>query len=241
MPPPTTSSKTMTTATNTNDWRDSYLVSLQEAERNSPVNRDLVAACSALADRVAALEAENAVLSLRAQAQPPPSQQQQISKPPQPPPGPSSPSRSTTSTPTPTTADPTSAAAGAQTRLDLAEALRSKGQLETRLRAAEGELKKLKNKSKGDEKRIRDLTAERGALMARLKDRSDELVEKNKMVNRFQDDIVALTMELNLTEQKNTRVAAENKELVDRWMKRMGEEADAMNLQNEPILNNKRR
>lgn len=51
------------------------------------------------------------------------------------------------------------------------------------MRAAEGELKKLKNKSKGDEKRIRDLTAERSALMARLKDRSDELVEKNKMVN----------------------------------------------------------
>lgn len=57
---------------------------------------------------------------------------------------------------------------------------------------------------------------------------------------RFQDDIVALTMELNLTEQKSTRVAAENKELVDRWMKRMGEEADAMNLQNEPVLNKRR-
>ena len=37
-------------------------------------------------------------------------------------------------------------------------------------------------------------------------------------------------MELNVTEQKSARVAAENKELVDRWMKRMGEEADAMNL-----------
>ena len=47
-------------------------------------------------------------------------------------------------------------------------------------------------------------------------------------------------MELNLTEQKSKRVAAENKELVDRWMKRMGEEADAMNQQNEPILNNRR-
>lgn len=46
----------------------------------------------------------------------------------------------------------------------------------------------------------------------------------------FQDEIVALTMELNVTEQKSARVAAENKELVDRWMKRMGEEADAMNL-----------
>ena len=51
---------------------------------------------------------------------------------------------------------------------------------------------------------------------------------------------MALTMELNLTEQKNKRITAENKELVDRWMKRMGEEADAMNLQNEPIINNRR-
>ena len=43
-------------------------------------------------------------------------------------------------------------------------------------------------------------------------------------------------MELNVTEQKSARVAAENKELVDRWMKRMAEEADAMNLQNEPAI-----
>lgn len=29
-------------------------------------------------------------------------------------------------------------------------------------------------------------------------------------------------------------IRAENKQLIDRWMKRMGEEADAMNLANEP-------
>lgn len=28
------------------DWRSDYLTSLQEAERNNPVNKDLVTACS---------------------------------------------------------------------------------------------------------------------------------------------------------------------------------------------------
>lgn len=40
-------------------------------------------------------------------------------------------------------------------------------------------------------------------------------------------------MELNMTVQKAAKVQAENKELVDRWMRRMGREADALNLQNE--------
>jgi hypothetical protein len=40
-------------------------------------------------------------------------------------------------------------------------------------------------------------------------------------------------MELNVTTQKLSKVQAENNELVDRWMKRMRLEADAMNLQNE--------
>ncbi|RYO81424.1 hypothetical protein DL766_004305 [Monosporascus sp. MC13-8B] len=237
------------------DWRDSYLASLREAERDSPVNKDLVAACSALADRVAALEAEKGVLQLRLQQQ----QQQQQQQPSSAPISSSSDPATTTTTTTAkeTTKPPSTAAAAAaaapaattetgtavdaaQARLDLAEALRAKGALAARLRAAEEELRQLRERARADERRIRELTAERKALAARLKDRGEELAEKSRMVNRFQDDIVALTMELNLTEQKSKRVAAENKELVDRWMKRMGEEADAMNQQNEPILNNRR-
>lgn len=192
MPPAGSTATTTTTA----DWRDSYLTSLQEAERNSPVNRDLVTACSALADRVAALEAEKAVLALQV-AQPPQQQsqrqqQQQDAQPRSPNPASPSPSRSSTSTPTPSSATDTTATATAaiatdpavvaQTRLDLAEALRSKGQLQARLRAAEEELRKLRAKSRADEKRIRDLAAERAALGAKLKDRGEELVEKSKMV-----------------------------------------------------------
>jgi hypothetical protein len=48
--------------------------------------------------------------------------------------------------------------------------------------------------------------------------------------------MITLNLHVNLAEQERDRVKKENKELVDRWMKRMAQEADAMNLANEPIL-----
>jgi hypothetical protein len=59
--------------------------------------------------------------------------------------------------------------------------LRARGQLQAKFRAAEDELRKLRSQSKVDAKRISDLTAERNALLGRLKDRNEELVEKKKM------------------------------------------------------------
>ncbi|KAI1633222.1 autophagy protein 16 [Biscogniauxia mediterranea] len=194
------------------DWRDEYLTSLQEAERNNPVNKDLVDACSQLADRIAALEAEKALLQAAQTSKPPP------------------PSAAAAETDPTATADP-------RMRLDLAEALRSKGQLQSKLRAAEDELQKLRSKTRADAKRIADLIAERNALTSKLKDRNEELVGKNKLLKDVQDDNLTLNIQLDVTEQKAARVQAENKELVDRWMKRMGHEADAMNLQNESPMN----
>jgi hypothetical protein len=40
---------------------------------------------------------------------------------------------------------------------------------------------------------------------------------------------VALNLQLHMAEQESEKLKRENKELVDRWMARMGEEADAMN------------
>lgn len=70
----------------------------------------------------------------------------------------------------------------AQLKQDLAEALRSKGVTETRLRTAEEELSKLRSKSKSDTKSVRDLTADRSSLTTRLKDRDYELREKRKLI-----------------------------------------------------------
>ena len=44
-----------------------------------------------------------------------------------------------------------------------------------------------------------------------------------------QDEMVALELQFNLAEQRSEKLEMENKELVERWMKRMGEEAEKVN------------
>ncbi|KAM3530921.1 hypothetical protein NHJ13051_001149 [Beauveria bassiana] len=181
---------------------------------------ELVQTCSQMADRISALEAERA--SLQARILPPPS---------------SSSSSSITGKLTPDAAAPRPGqddATTTQLRHDLAEALRAKGATETRLRAAEEELAKLRVKTKEDARSVRDLTSERTALTTRLKDREYELREKRKLVEEVQDEMITLNLQMSVAEKERDKVKKENKELVDRWMKRMAQEADAMNLANEP-------
>ncbi|KAH7262596.1 autophagy-related protein 16 [Fusarium tricinctum] len=191
-------------------WRDEYLSSIKDVELNNPVNMELVQSCSQMADRISALEAEkNGLEALVAN------------------------SGKTSTQPTePSTNDP----GVAQLKQDLAEALRSKGVTEKRLRASEEELMQLRSKHKIDTKSIRDLTADRNSLTTRLKDREYELREKRKLIEQVQDEMIALNLQMSMAEKERDKVKKENKELVDRWMKRMAQEADAMNLANEPIL-----
>lgn len=109
-----------------------------------------------MADRISALEAERASLESALATS----------------------GKSTTKSIEPTTDHP----GVAQLRLDLAEALRSKGVAETRLRTSEEELIKLRSRTKGDSKSIRDLTSERTMITTRLKDREYELREKRKLI-----------------------------------------------------------
>lgn len=69
-----------------------------------------------------------------------------------------------------------------QLKSDLAEALRAKGQLQSRLKVAEDELDKLRLKSKTDAKVIKDLYTERAALIIKVKDRDEELKGKAKLL-----------------------------------------------------------
>jgi peptidoglycan hydrolase CwlO-like protein len=84
------------------------------------------------------------------------------------------------------------------------------------------------------------LTVERRNLTVRLRDRDEELRVKNKLVADVQDELAVLNMQLDMVEKKRAEKEAENKQLVERFMKRVGQEAEAMNLANEPLFTKKR-
>ncbi|KAM0278189.1 hypothetical protein ACHAQH_005302 [Verticillium albo-atrum] len=194
-------------------WRDEYLASLREQERNNPVNLEIVELCSQLTDRVAALEAEKEAVAATAR-----------------------PTKASAKD-----APVNSAGPGvAQLRFDLAEALRSKGSLQTRAKKAEDELAELRNKKKADTRELRTLSSEKAALAIKLRDREHEIKEKRKLIEDVQDEMITLNLQVAMAEKERDKVKRENKDLIDRWMKRMAQEADAMNLANEPHFDNKR-
>jgi hypothetical protein len=59
-------------------------------------------------------------------------------------------------------------------------------------------------------------------------------------VQDVQDEMIGLELQLSVVEKDKEKIKQENKELIDRWMKRMAKEADAMNLANEPRVENAR-
>ncbi|KAK3302302.1 autophagy-related protein 16 [Chaetomium strumarium] len=210
------------------DWRQEYLAGIRDAENQHAVDQELIAAYSQLLDRVSVLEAEKAASQL----------QPESAAPSAPPPAPSKGSPAPAPTPTSDTTDDTPLMA--RLRIELAEALRSKGQFQQRLQTAEEELARLRAKTASDAKAVRDLTAERRTLTIKLRDREEELRAKNKLVAEVQDELAVLNMQLDIVEKKRAEKEAENKQLVERFMKRVGQEAEAMNLANEPLSNRKR-
>ncbi|KAK1466096.1 autophagy protein 16 [Colletotrichum cuscutae] len=218
------------------DWRSEYLASIREQEKNNPLlfsdPQDQQTkpplpppSGSQLSDHVAALEAENQVL--KSQTAPGKNNKLTTSE------------KSNNILPTPTTETTNSSPSSssdptiAQLQLQLAEALRSNGTLKDRAKQAEDEAQTLRTKHKDDAKKVRSLTAENTVLTTKLRDREHELREKRKLVENVQDEMIAMNLQVTMAEKERDRVKTENKELVDRWMKRMAQEADAMNLANE--------
>lgn len=220
-------------------WKDDYLSALLEAERSNPINFDLVEACmsqyptpqlypampstcsreanklplpsgSHLNDRIATLEAEKAQNEHRAQS-------------------------TTPSTPSikPPPEDATPSPHHARTRADLALTLTQKAHLESRLRATTHDRDRLLSISRSQQTTIGTLTGERDVLARKVRDQASELRGKNDLLQRVQDDLVALEIERNMAEKATARLTKENKELVERWMVRMAGEANAMNSRNE--------
>lgn len=130
--------------------------------------------------------------------------------------------RATSTSPAPTDAD-------ARLRMDLAQAQQERADLQRRLEKITLEFEKLKSRSRADNKRLSQMTAELSRLSVRVRDRDDESKGKAKLMDNIQDEMVTLNLQLNMAEREVKELKDENKQLVDRWMKWKGKEADRLN------------
>jgi chromosome segregation ATPase len=67
------------------------------------------------------------------------------------------------------------------------------------------------------------------ALKTKMQYSSEEAEARSRNVQQILDEVLALQIQLNLSEQKITKLEEENRVLIDRWMTKVAGEADQMN------------
>ena len=204
------------------NWKEQYLSALQARDKVEKANLELFDYCTKLADQQAELQKKARI------AENSPSLED-ASKVPEAAPSAGWGVRRVTSPATRPESPNSAATQLAQLRQDLSKAQQERADLQTRLDAALRELETSKGKAKVDNKRITQLSASVSQLTIKLRDREEELRGKAKLIEDVQDESVTLNLQLNMAEAQADKLKKENQELVDRWMARMGKEADRMN------------
>ena len=93
----------------------------------------------------------------------------------------------------------------------------------------------LRHKLEQVESKLKVTTKELNSAQQRARNMMEEQYMKTKNVQDLYDEILALTMQLNLSEQRGEVLRKENTELIDRWMHRVSSEAGALNEANEGL------
>ena len=114
-------------------------------------------------------------------------------------------------------------------RADLATTQKARSMLQVQLADLTAQLSAVSTEQRSSQNQVTTLTRQVLEAERKLQDRDEELRGKSKMVEQAQDEMVALELQFNLAEQRSEKLEKENKELVERWMKRMGEEAERVN------------
>ncbi|EXJ94194.1 hypothetical protein A1O1_02587 [Capronia coronata CBS 617.96] len=200
-------------------WTEQYLAALRARDQVEKANLDLYNYCTKLADEKADLQKKAALHVSVEDAEPPTSPQPSIM----------GMGMRRVASPAIRPDSPTLV----QIRQDLAKAQQERADLQSRLDATSRELAALKAKARSDSKSIAQLNSKLSQLTLKLQDRDEELRGKAKLIENVQDENVTLNLQLNLAEEHSEKLKKENRELVDRWMARMGKEADQMNEDNK--------
>jgi chromosome segregation ATPase len=127
--------------------------------------------------------------------------------------------------------EPTAAASDllSTLRAELSATQKARATLQAQLSDLTTQLSAFSTQQKVSQSQVATLSKQVLDAERKLQDRDEELRGKSKMVEQAQDEMVALELQFNLAEQRSEKLERENKELVERWMKRMGEEAEKVN------------
>lgn len=218
------------------DWIQQYTAALDVRDAREQAHRPYIDACMSTSslkisdDHIILTPKLDTALADRTAQQ---SRQAAVSTPSSPKPQtPSSTERPNASSKIKEPAEPTTAASAdllTTLRADLSATQKARSTLQTQLTALTAQLSALSTQQRTSQSQITSLTKQVQDTERKLQDRDEELRGKGKMVEQAQDEMVALELQFNLAEQKSERLERENKELVERWMKRMGEEAERVN------------
>ena len=119
----------------------------------------------------------------------------------------------------------------ARLRADLASTQKARAALQAQVEELAGSVAALQQQDRAARVQMSEVMKQKGELERRVRDREEELRGKAKLVVDAQDEMIALELQLNLSEARGEKLKRENGELVERWMKRMGEEAERMNVE----------
>jgi chromosome segregation ATPase len=114
-------------------------------------------------------------------------------------------------------------------RTDLATTQKARSTLQAQLDELTASISALQTQNKASTTQITLLSRQKTDLERKLRDRDEEVREKGRLAEQAQNEMMALGLQLNMAEQQSKKLKTENEELVARWMKRMGEEAEKVN------------
>lgn len=101
--------------------------------------------------------------------------------------------------------------------------------LESQLETSRSQLTRLQTTHAALQRRSTTLTAQVTQLTQRLRDQAEELRGKAKLLEDVQDENATLNLQLDLADRQARELRRENQDLVDRWMAKVGQEAERMN------------
>lgn len=120
---------------------------------------------------------------------------------------------------------PTEALSHLTLRQQLADAQKARSTLESQ----NAQIPSLETTKQAQARQIISQEREITLLKRKLKDREEEVREKQKLATQWQDEMITLDLEKNMAEQKAEKMEGDNRVLVESWMREMEGRAEKMN------------